>query len=400
VKNNLKDLTVLLTLKGRDFHTLRWLWHANKICLPCHVIVADGAPNPKIAQMLSNASVFPNLSFEYHQYNDESFGDFYKKCADALKKVKTPYVMMSDNDDFLIQTGLKSSVSFLERFSDYVCAGCGIGGFSIEQTNTGFSKVCGPVAQIGYRYSEDSSYRISDVAADSPKERILDELNRYRIVYYNVYRKEALSLIAEEVVAFDFSDLEIHEMYLALRTVSLGKVRLDSSLLSYLRQKETASQFAYQSDWVRHMLTSRLPQDFMSMVIKIADEAAYAEGSGAIDQFRDELVNQYANLLRNRLAALLVRYRFPRLFAARQKIRRVMAILKKFVSNRGSSSAYLNQISMSLARDGAACAATDSIQLELNEILDTLESEDFAHFLKRSGFLNTEDSLFSDFQPQ
>ena len=45
-------VTILLTLKGRDLYTLRWLWHANRVSLPFPVVIADGEVNPIVARLI------------------------------------------------------------------------------------------------------------------------------------------------------------------------------------------------------------------------------------------------------------------------------------------------------------------------------------------------------------
>lgn len=122
------QLTILLTLKGRHLFTLRWLWHANRIKLPFPIFIADGEVHSTIARLIEDCSVFPNLLIEYHR-SDVTFYDFYQKIDDALSKIRTPYVVMSDNDDFLFPSGIIRSLNFLERSPAYVCAGGGGGTF-------------------------------------------------------------------------------------------------------------------------------------------------------------------------------------------------------------------------------------------------------------------------------
>ena len=66
------NLTILLTLRGRHLHTLRWMWHANRVGLPCHVIIADGEVHPTIDRLLSDPGNFRNLSYEYHRHHDRN----------------------------------------------------------------------------------------------------------------------------------------------------------------------------------------------------------------------------------------------------------------------------------------------------------------------------------------
>src|SRR6185437_14660926 len=143
-------LTVLLTLKGRDLYTLRWLWHANRIRLPFPIVIADGEVNPAVARLIEDPAVFPNLQIEYRRYNDLTFHDFYLKLQDAVSSIKTPYVMMSDNDDFLFPSGIVKSVDWLEQSAGYVSAGGGIGHFETRAESGRLLNLSGNIERYWY----------------------------------------------------------------------------------------------------------------------------------------------------------------------------------------------------------------------------------------------------------
>ena len=127
-------LTILLPLKGRHLHTLRFLFHADRAGLPYHFLIADGEVHPAIARVLENPlSAFPNLDIEYIRYpNDARYSDFYRKMADASARVRTPYVLQADNDDFLVASGIERCLKFLDARPDYVGCGGGVGGFELN----------------------------------------------------------------------------------------------------------------------------------------------------------------------------------------------------------------------------------------------------------------------------
>lgn len=374
------DLTILLTLKGRHLHTLRWLWHADRIRLPFHVIVADGEVHPAIARLLSNPDTFPNLSFEYHRYDDKSYSEFFRKCVDALGKVRTPYVMMSDNDDFLFASGLQKSLAFLEGAPAYVCAGAGIPGFSIDPQQGPIRNLVGTFGRICYRYINDGSYRCRDLDNPSVALRTLDELNNYHSIYYSVYRIQILRLISEEIQAHDFSDLDIHERYWALRTVTLGRARSDPSHFSCFRQQGTSLQLSFTVDWVHHLLRSRVPQDFAAMASTIAREAAKTDGSDQ-SELEERIREGYASILRRMLAGTMMRHRFPRLFALKQRLLalprfRIPAPLRRKLDKK--------KLWEQLAADGATAEQIVAHARELDDIEATLQGDEFIEFVSRN----------------
>jgi glycosyltransferase domain-containing protein len=312
---NKNDLTILLTLRGRHLHTLRWMWHANRIGLPYHVIIADGEVHPTIDRLLSDPATFQNLSFEYHRHCDQSFSDFYKKCAETIRKVKTKYVMMSDNDDVTIIAGIKKSIAYLNNEPDYVCAGGKVPDFLLVPRSELPGKIIGQM--VGPRFGYQQQCR--DISFSSVSERVLNEINQYQNIYYHVYRTQALRVIFEEAKVQDFTDLTVHEYFCALRTVTLGKVRSDPSVICYLRQIGTSMHFSYSKDWVHHLLRSRIPQDFNAMATVIANEVERLDNNNA-GEFKESILDAYAWQLRHMLGHTMMRHRFPRLFQIKQKL--------------------------------------------------------------------------------
>ncbi len=274
-------LTVILPLKGRYLFTLRFLWHANQARLPYHFLVADGQVNEGLAQLLLRShEVFPELDIEYIRYeNDVDFCRFYAKMSDALSRVRTPYAMLADNDDFLVRSGIDRSLEFLERNPDYVCCGGGLGGLAVyagpRDPNKG---MIGRVNRYSYRYTYLD--RSEDFSSSCAVER-LRRGSRNWWSYYAVFRTDALAAIWREIVDIDFSDLQLFELYCAMRTLTLGKARSDAATIAYLRQYGTSQQSSFKKDWVHHLLRSRFTSDFSAMLDRISAAAAAADGVDA-----------------------------------------------------------------------------------------------------------------------
>jgi glycosyltransferase domain-containing protein len=295
-------LTILLPLKGRHLHTLRFFWDAERRGLPYRFVVADGEVHPAVARLFDRAqTVFPNLDIDYVRCPDDvSFSHFFAKMATVARMVRTPYVMQIDNDDFLVMSGLDGSMEFLDSNPDFVSHGGGIGGFSLDSTGAALPKVVGAPDHMTFRYGTD--YLPRDFSASSAAERARDGFRTYAI-YYHVFRTEVLAKILAEIQALDFSDLEIHETFLCMRALTLGKCRLDGTVMSYFRQIGTSSATAHRGhDWVGHLLRSRFTADFDAMVTAISDAIARVDGTDAVAAAED-IRNVYADKLRADLKA-------------------------------------------------------------------------------------------------
>ncbi len=173
-------LTIVLPLKGRPLFTLRFLWHANACRMPFHFLLADGEVRPDLASVLDNAkSIFPNLDLEYVKYPDDvDFVRFFSKLHDAVSRAPTPYVMLADNDDFLMPAGIKKSVAFLDSAPDYVSCGGGVTGFAVPwakgEPNPG---LVGPFNRFSFRYAAE------DRSEDFGQKSVTQRLRSWRAIF-------------------------------------------------------------------------------------------------------------------------------------------------------------------------------------------------------------------------
>ena len=88
-------VTFLVPVRGRLLHILRLLWHSNRMKIRERFLIADGSGSPVLAALLKRShQVFPDLDVEHVVYDDDgSLGSFYRRTADAARRVTTPYVM-------------------------------------------------------------------------------------------------------------------------------------------------------------------------------------------------------------------------------------------------------------------------------------------------------------------
>jgi glycosyltransferase domain-containing protein len=269
-------LTIILPLKGRYLFTLRFLWHANRARLPYRIVIADGQVRPALAKILENSREhFANLDVTYLRYPDDiDYHSYFLKMTDALQRVKTPYAMLADNDDFIAREGIERSLNFLDVNKDYICCGGGLAGFSVY---SGLRRPNGPIGRFNrYAYRYTHLDRSEDFSSSSPVERLCQG-SRNWWSYYAIYRTEGLQTIWREILDIDFSDLHLHELFCAMRALTLGKIRSDAKTISYLRQYGTSLGY-YKKGWVHHLLRSRFTQDFDAMIDRVSTAAAAVDG--------------------------------------------------------------------------------------------------------------------------
>jgi glycosyltransferase domain-containing protein len=371
-------LTIVLPLKGRDLFTLRFLWHANRARLPYRIVIADGLVNPPLAEILEHSrDHFPDIDLEYIRYpDDDDFTRYFTKLLDAIGRVRTPYVMLADNDDFPMHGGIEGSLDFLDNNADYVCCGGGLAGFAVyaglRDSRGGLS---GRLNRFTYRYTVFD--RSDDFDSDSVAER-LRRGSRNWWSFYAVFRQPELATIFREVVEIDFSDLQLYELFCSMRTLTLGKARSDGSTIAYLRQYGTSQRSSFKQDWVYHLLRSRFTSDFEAMIDRISHAAGRKDGVPA-EPIAEELRAICADWLRE-----FLRVNYGSLQTVKQMMRNRTPGLVNWLLKRRRYSVGRERAALltKLKADGASDRYLGQFEIELAAVEDVLSGPDFAKFVE------------------
>jgi glycosyltransferase domain-containing protein len=266
-------LTIVMPLKGRRLFTFRCLWHANELRLPYRFLLADGLVHEEVSRRLEDSrSIFPHLDIEYVRYPDDTdYSRFWAKMADAYARVRTPYVMNMDNDDFAGRCGIERAINFLEDNPDFICSRGRSVDFSVfSWSGGGYGGLCGKFNRLA------TNHNYKDVTAATPAER-LREGGLCHAVYSAVFRTGAAALIWREIAEINFSDLMLQENFVALRALTLGKVHMDQKTVSKYPQAYTGISHQLTRNWASHLLRSRFTTDAQAMISRLVS----AVGTGA-----------------------------------------------------------------------------------------------------------------------
>ena len=130
-----KNLTILLTLKDRCAYTRAFMSYANQICCPFKILIADGGASKEIEEVLQDKTNYPNLRYEYIRYPyDETVEHFHFKLCDVVKRVKTPLVVIIDNDDYFLLSALYKNIEFLRENPDFTSSRGGLWNLNLGST--------------------------------------------------------------------------------------------------------------------------------------------------------------------------------------------------------------------------------------------------------------------------
>ena len=251
----LNKLTIILPIFSRHEFSYRFLDYLVKIDYQSPIILADGI-DEIVSQSIIEKYKFLNISSIVYRQN-EDFIDYYQMILNAIKNVKTEYVMLVDNDDFFIESSLKELILYLDKNSDYVSMGTEIIQFQIDNySNATYGKNISFNKRYDYCRSEEP---FTDLNAN-----IESIFKTFQPNFYNVFRTEVYLKIWEEIVHENFSDPTIMEFYIMLRVLSLGKQKTFLNFTHYIRQSGSGNSENY--DFFESLLKYNLPNDIRKLI--------------------------------------------------------------------------------------------------------------------------------------
>ncbi len=318
-----KKVTVILPLRRRDEYTWRWMAYARHIRAPYPILIADGGDNPEVEARLLDGSKYPELHYRYLRFPfDCDYAHYYQKVLQTLEQVETPYVCRSDNDDFYLTDGLLKSVEFLDQNPDYAICRGRLGGFSIG-CKAG-------EAQPLYASNAEFNYFEPVVALEQATalERIAFQGGNYVQTYYGVHRREEMIRLYRTLVALNFDDLWMAELFMGMWTVASGKIKLLDDVY-YVRQGDAPGSSARES-WSKseplsRMLSETWSDDFYGMLRAVGEVVMDRDGipmTIAVEKVRSAFRDHYAKWLWGSLRARFIKK--PKKSVLRQRWDRLM----------------------------------------------------------------------------
>ncbi len=255
--------TIVLTLYDREEYTKRWLEWMNYNNCPYLILIADGGKNNNIAEHLKNNTQYQNLEYKYIRYSyDKDFPTFYNKFDDVVRMVTTPYMMLCDNDDFIILDNISKKISFLENNQDYSCCSGEIIRFDL------LSKVKNTVT-----YSLTTNFLqfeiLDDVENENPYTRMKKMLeNNYANLWYGVIRTEYMKEVTQQIKITNPLVLQTMEYYMFMMLGIFGKIKIFKDV-HYARQLYTSQSAVIPFEGDNNILVKLLSESFQNDILKL-----------------------------------------------------------------------------------------------------------------------------------
>lgn len=218
--NYQNNLTLILLVHDNTKFPERWIEYANFIKLPYKIYIADGGKTNLFNQYINKNLINLNLDIDYIKYDHEkNFTDYYKKSYDILSKVKTPYVLICSDDDFVLPSGIDQALNFLNSNPDYSSARGEILGikfykYSNQEKTYGFD----------YEITTHSSQVSTNLEHENIEERLFSHLKNFQITFFDIHKTKDLQFAYQKLLELNPEAYILHEFITSGFTVLKGKV--------------------------------------------------------------------------------------------------------------------------------------------------------------------------------
>jgi glycosyltransferase domain-containing protein len=211
----LSKLSIIIPTYNRPDFALRNMtfWSGSEVS----VYIVDGSLNPIPSSSMKDLT--PNIHYHHIGKSIE------ERIYFATQRIKTEYAMLCGDDEFMVYSGLKACIEFLERNLDFtVCIGRCIG--------------FNPVKNKIYLSPVKDFHRTHFVNQNSVASRIEYHISNYMVTtFYGVHRTESFKFCFEQINCRIFSCPYVQETLLEMFAAAYGKSKVLPNV-TWLRSSE------------------------------------------------------------------------------------------------------------------------------------------------------------------
>jgi glycosyltransferase domain-containing protein len=237
--SNHYNITVLLTIFNRLNFSKKWLDYAEQQNLPFKIFISDGGSIKNIKTKLNLDS--RKLDIQYKKFKFyKNYKKIYEKYFYAIKNIKTKYVLIAEDDDYINIEGFIKSAKFLDKNKSYYCIkGVNCLGELIFNNNKCLS--------LSLRNENCENSDISLKKKNSEDRLISFYKNKNISIFNGLFKTNAIKDAFEILGKRDFYNLYITELILNLAIINIGKVKREN-YIDYVKMDNT--QFSSSRNFI------------------------------------------------------------------------------------------------------------------------------------------------------
>ena len=209
------DITILLTIFNRPDYTNKWLNYAEQSNVPFKIFISDGGNIKSIKTKLNlkkRKLDIKHKKFKYYKNYNYMFEKFYL----SVKKIKTKYIFIAEDDDYIFSNSILKSAKFLNKNRKFSCVkGINCLGDLIRNN--------GKVLSLTLR--NEGKEKKKSLLSNFSDLRLIQYYEEKHLSFYNgLHRKESLLKTFKILNSRNFLNLFITELIFCLSVIYNGKV--------------------------------------------------------------------------------------------------------------------------------------------------------------------------------
>jgi glycosyltransferase domain-containing protein len=292
------QFSLVITTYNRYPYLLRLLKYYRSFNFPFQIHILDSSSEEINSHEL--LEILDNTRIKYERFDPDIF--ISQKIGRGIEIVKTPFVGLCADDDFVIPSGINTCIDFLKENNDYSVAS----GKYLAHWVPSYSKSANWIPI----YLKDS-----DQCNDNPISRVKSHFLSYYSTFYAVHKTEVLKNAWQSAAKFT-TDFGLSEILPSAISVLYGKKKVLDVVYS---SREMHDSSWFEQDYIKFLyskekmnLASLGLAEHIKIVLgnsseesyKLAEECLYAYTNKQIDLLNDEKKNQIKNLIKKLLRFL------------------------------------------------------------------------------------------------
>jgi len=209
------DVTILLTIFNRLDYTNKWLDYAEQSNVPFKIFISDGGNIKSIKTKLNLKKRKLDITYKKFKYY-KNYNYFFEKYYQSVKKIKSNYIFIAEDDDYIFSNSIIKSAKFLDDNKKFSCAS-GINCLGDLIRNNG------KVLSLSLR--NESKEKTKSLLSNIPEQRLIEYYRKQQVSVHNaLHRKESLLKTFKILNSRNFLNLFVTELILCLSVIYNGNV--------------------------------------------------------------------------------------------------------------------------------------------------------------------------------
>lgn len=301
-KNKLQNLVqIIIPTHNRTNMLKRVLDYYRKTGREFNFTIADSSNRKNKLSNRKLISFYPDLKILYLDTFPENLHQHHK-FSKMVKYIKSKYCVFCPDDDFIVPSGIKECVSFLEKNPDYSAA---------HGTYIGFHLFKGPLKYKNFWWN--FRYKNQSLLENTSAKRLTSYLRNLNLVMWSVRRTGILKTVYGQLSKANFDSfllLMYGELLPDSLTVVSGKVkRLSTFYAARQYFASIATNYSTLNDALNTEIYEREYAKFKKLLVKnliVTDGISKNEATRVVDCAMDQYLKySYQEYLINRINQLL-----------------------------------------------------------------------------------------------